>query len=917
MKTPHDLSQRKSANAEKNPSRYVKRLLQVLIAIIMLSASSRADAQQVQVNLQLPPPGILDPEQLTELISFNNTGTAPLYVQMYATIEEEEKGLVFSGVSGIFELQAGFSVPHYTDYEPVEVEYSDAELEQYVMQTNNMPGGDYVICISLIDAEMGEEVGYNCIPHSVFHPSAPQLVYPPDGSSVQEPSPVFTWLSPTPIPPVEVFYAIRLVEVFPGQLPYEAIQSNPSFFVDFEVMASTYPYPADAAPMEEGQQYAWQVQALMADGLPVGENHGYSEVQVFQYSTSIVDGEMLTWVSPQDGYEISEPNPSFQWHDPMFADGLPPAGHYYTLQLTPLTAEVITDDTVLITLPLLFTNISEPKFTYPYHLPPLTPGAYSAQVHRIQQEGYLAFFDVATLVTPLITLAATGEEEWAVDLPEVIYDDFLPPDAAITASTPAIQFSMGVLPIACDSVLREFANRIEHIGAQIDSARQECCESRDERDRLQAERDRVQQQRRGLPGRRAELDGQKNEEQAKIQQMENELKDLIDSAIFSDVVGSTPDHGNNYIGLGGNVRIYFSGSETSINIVKWFLREYRDDWQRLRDGIRASQQVNDRLDLEIRGIDGDLAQLDRDIANLDAGINNLAAAINACNDRVNKLLAERDALRDEMADKHRECEKLIRRYLDEQDELAKGEESLRASRSAANASRERTEPAGNAHADNLQREADRGVRAAEKALNEAKRQYEALRDMDNVADIKKGLDEIRKKLEEARKAAAEAADNATKAGAWIECAPNGKREEEVETQYFRIWDNSRKIEITKLTGEKIMDFSIEGAIKSILEIILEALGAGLPFSIELGTAKYALYVHIPVNECQVKCVRSRICKNGRWVKEDPQKTIQCRPIVITEFVVGLGEYEGGAAWSIEKHRDQFIHGRQEMDDYCK
>ena len=462
MKTPHDLSQTTSGNAETNPSRYVKRLLQVFMAIIMLSASCRADAQQVQVNLQLPPPGSLDPEQLTELISFNNTGTAPLYVQMHATIEEEEKGLVFNGLSGIFELPAGFSVPDYTDYEPVEVEYSDPDLEAYVIQTNNMPGGDYVICIRLIDAEVGEEVGYNCIPHSVFHPSAPQLVYPPDGSSVQEPSPVFTWLPITPMPPVEVFYAIRLVEVFAGQLPYEAIQSNPSFFEDHEVMANIYPYPLAAAPMEEGRQYAWQVQALMADGFPVGENEGYSEVQVFQYSTAIVDEEMLTWISPQDGDVINQPHPLFRWSDPAFVDGLPHSGYYYSLQITRLEEEYLIeeDDEAILTEQVFFTDITSPSFIYPSYAQPLIPGNYSVQVSRIQHEGYVP--GVVTIIDP-------AEYEYAVTFP----GEGLPvTDAAITASSPEVLFSFteATLEACCDTIAV-----MNKIWGDIDAIKDDLC----------------------------------------------------------------------------------------------------------------------------------------------------------------------------------------------------------------------------------------------------------------------------------------------------------------------------------------------------------------------------------------------------------------------------------------------------------
>ncbi len=167
-----------------------------------------------------------------EIISFNNTSANTLHVAMMVTVEEDMDGLVFSGMSSVFSLAPGMSVPDYTAFEPVEVEYADPMLEDYVIQTNHLPGGVYVVCVTLFDAGMGNEVGYNCISHTVFHPSAPMLVFPADGDMVFEPAPVFSWLPPSPMPPVELFYSVRMVEVLEGQIFYEAMQSNPAWFED-------------------------------------------------------------------------------------------------------------------------------------------------------------------------------------------------------------------------------------------------------------------------------------------------------------------------------------------------------------------------------------------------------------------------------------------------------------------------------------------------------------------------------------------------------------------------------------------------------------------------------------------------------------------------------------------------------------
>ncbi len=426
--------------------------IMAIIIVMLLLLLPRHLHSQVQINLQLPPPGSLDPEQLTELISFNNIGTVHLYVQMVATIEEEEKGLVFSGSSGIFDLPVGFSSPDYTVYEPVEVQYSDPDLEAYVIQTNSMPGGDYVVCITLIDAEMGDEVGYNCVHHSVFHPSAPMLVYPADGDVVLEPAPVFIWLPPTPMPPIQTFYFLRMVELLEGQLPYEALQSNPAWFEDSQAMTTTYPYPADAEPMETGKTYAWQVQALMADGFPVGENHGHSEIHTFQYSTSIMDDGMLTWKLPLEGKMPRPVQLIFEWFDPLFEDELPPYDYFYALELVPLMDDEPAEDEDMPAVPLLFPHINEPTFIYPAHLPLLTDVSYAATVYRIQQEGYFHDSFPVTVVIPdpdESIIVTDPFEPFSLTLAEL-----LPPYAGITANSPRLHFSFteATLEACCDTI---------------------------------------------------------------------------------------------------------------------------------------------------------------------------------------------------------------------------------------------------------------------------------------------------------------------------------------------------------------------------------------------------------------------------------------------------------------------------------
>lgn len=442
----------------------LQRVRRCLTVAVLMLAVPLTHAQDVQVQMTLPPPGTLNPDDLTEIVSFHNTNPYALWVHMIVTIEEDETGLVFHGTSAIFEVPPGVSIPDYQDLEPFDIEYTDPVLEDYVIQTNSLPGGDYVVCILLVEAEMGEEAGYNCLPHSVFHPSAPMLVYPADGDVVHEPAPLIVWLPPSPYPMVELSYTLRMVEVLEGQLSYEAMQSNPAFFEDMEVMENTYMYPAHAASMKDGQTYALQVQALMAGGFPVGENDGYSEIHMFQYSDFISDDRTLTWIDPLDGDQVDQPHPLFRWSDPAFEDGLPPTGHYYLFQIIKLEEVVEDDDELVIAEEIVFSDITVPFFIYPSYAHPLQQGSYSVQVFRMHLEGY---------VPGMVTIVDPHDIEYSIDHPPGFSPDDQPvTEAMVTASSPEIFFSYkeATLEACCDTI-----TVMNKIWDDIDTIKEDIC----------------------------------------------------------------------------------------------------------------------------------------------------------------------------------------------------------------------------------------------------------------------------------------------------------------------------------------------------------------------------------------------------------------------------------------------------------
>jgi hypothetical protein len=248
--------------------------------LIFMVAFPLVSLAQVSITLHLPPPGTFSPEDLTQMISINNPGSSR-QVYLTATVEESQAGLVFAGSSAEFEMITGFSTPTYQTLEPIDIEFVDPRFEQFVLQSNNIPSGSYVVCVRVIEKTTGEELGLTCIPHNVFQPSAPVLIYPADGTAITEANPVFLWLPPGPEPPAEVVYNFRLYELFEGQQPYDALRSNPPFYAESNVLGTILLYGLQAPPLVPDHRYVWQVQAVSSQGIAIGENEGLSDFASF------------------------------------------------------------------------------------------------------------------------------------------------------------------------------------------------------------------------------------------------------------------------------------------------------------------------------------------------------------------------------------------------------------------------------------------------------------------------------------------------------------------------------------------------------------------------------------------------------------------------------------------------------------
>ena len=248
----------------------------ILILALTVLLGGTALAQSASVKLFQPPPNQLRIADLWRVQLFNNT-REPIEILLRGTVTEARDGLVVEAESRTFTLRPGAQVVTGRELEPIDVVESDPKYRSIVTRTGSAPSGDYTICVFILSAETGEELGSDCIDHTIEILSPPILIAPTDEESLAVPLPIFTWTPPVPAPSsgARLTYRIRIAEILGRQSPYDAIRSNPAYYEQQNLRTPTFQYPGAARSFVNGRRYAWRVFAY-DNGIEVGESEVWS-----------------------------------------------------------------------------------------------------------------------------------------------------------------------------------------------------------------------------------------------------------------------------------------------------------------------------------------------------------------------------------------------------------------------------------------------------------------------------------------------------------------------------------------------------------------------------------------------------------------------------------------------------------------
>jgi hypothetical protein len=232
----------------------------LLISIFLLVLSYQLSAQLVIVsahvesfnvtpqslcNVSIMNPG-MDMKIVLESKIANNSGEMILKVRTSAI-------LIKNGINNMSSLTFGLS----------SVEYGSSTQANYVKTMHILPCGYFNYCCRIVEynAEVGDEY---CEDIESTMNSFLNLVLPYDKDSIEQGNPLLVWTHSEPFNALAQGESFRLVltELKKDQSAEVAVLNNiPLFFKEY-LTAHQLQYPPDAAELEKGKSYAWQVQKI-------------------------------------------------------------------------------------------------------------------------------------------------------------------------------------------------------------------------------------------------------------------------------------------------------------------------------------------------------------------------------------------------------------------------------------------------------------------------------------------------------------------------------------------------------------------------------------------------------------------------------------------------------------------------------
>lgn len=249
---------------------------------------------QVSLNVQLPPAGLIQRDQLWNLAVINN-GQDAIDVMLLLDLKDAQSGQsVVTANTGATLLPKGVKLISAQDIQPIYYNYLTAGFAG-----NYLPLGSYIACyrVAKNTGETPQVLAEECVRINIQPLSPPLLNLPADRDTLTHAYPQFSWMPPSPVDMFnDLQYELLLTEVLQGQSPGEAILYNTPVYTSNYLTRLYEPYPPSMTALDTGKLYAWQIVARNG-----GNFAAQSEVWTFTVKSGLT---VSTPVAPGVSYLV-------------------------------------------------------------------------------------------------------------------------------------------------------------------------------------------------------------------------------------------------------------------------------------------------------------------------------------------------------------------------------------------------------------------------------------------------------------------------------------------------------------------------------------------------------------------------------------------------------------------------------------
>lgn len=235
-------------------------MIPILAGALLLSLSASSQISVVSIQLQ---PFNITPESMMSAAIMNSSSEQQ--VETVSKLYNFNNELLLTVKSAPFNLKQGLNSSFDGFRKAATIEYTSGNQSNYIKTTHGLPSGTFRICVDLVLSKTTEVLDQFCDEVESEFNQYLYLVFPADKDTIESTTPLLSWTHSEPFSVLSQgeYYRMILTEIKDKQSAQEALDLNAPMMSKNYLTTHNLQYPYDAAQLQEGKKYSWQVQKLV------------------------------------------------------------------------------------------------------------------------------------------------------------------------------------------------------------------------------------------------------------------------------------------------------------------------------------------------------------------------------------------------------------------------------------------------------------------------------------------------------------------------------------------------------------------------------------------------------------------------------------------------------------------------------